>query len=184
MNDILNNRYFQVMLNESSSKFKRLNNGLPQGSVLAPLLFCLYTSDMPKTRCKLFLYADDLAVVFQTENFCEAEKVLEDELKIINEYYTSRRLIPNPSKTVVSVFHLNNKEANRSPVIKFNDVVLVHEKCPKYLGIYLDRTLSYQQHLDKTSLKVRTRNNLIHKLSGTHWGASADVMRTSALLFP
>ena len=100
--------------------------------------------------------------------FDEAEKVLEEDLKIINIYYTSWRLKPNPSKTVISVFHLNNKDAcSRSPVVKFNNVELVHEKYPKYLGIYLDRTLSFKHHLEKTSLKIRTRNNLIHKLCGT-----------------
>ena len=77
------------------------------------------------------------------------------------------RLKPNRSNTVVIVFHLNNKEAKRS-LVKFNGLALVHDKCPKYLGLHQDRTLSYKNHLEKTSLRTCTRNNLIHKLCGTN----------------
>ena len=168
-------------MNEKASKLKRLNNGLPQGSVLAPTLFCLYIGDLPTTRSKLFLYADDLAVLFQSVTFPDAEKLLEEDLKILFDYYVLRRLKPNPSKTVVTVYHLNNKEADRSSLVKVNGVALVHDKCPKYIGLHLDRTSSYNKHLEKTSLKIRTRNNLIHKLCLTNWSASADVLRTSTI---
>lgn len=52
---------------------------------------------------------------------------------------------------------------------------------PTYLGITLDRTLSFRNHLTKCAQKVQTRNNIIRKLAGTSWGADADVMRTSSL---
>ena len=75
LNNMLSNRYLQVFLNDSKNSWRRLNNGLPQGSVLAPCLFNLYTSDLPNTVSKKFIYADDLALVYQCEDFEEAEKV-------------------------------------------------------------------------------------------------------------
>ena len=55
-----------------------------------------------------------------------------------------------------------------------------HDSFPVYLGVTLDRTLSYRQHLQKTAAKVKSRNNL-SKLAGSSWGANADTLRTSAL---
>ncbi|VEN42344.1 unnamed protein product [Callosobruchus maculatus] len=58
---------------------------------------------------------------------------------------------------------------------------LKHNHFPKYLGVTLDRTLCYKKHLANTAGKLRTRNNIIQKLCGTTWGATAPTLRTSAL---
>ena len=50
-----------------------------------------------------------------------------------------------------------------------------------YLGVTLDRTLSYKEHLSRSAAKLKSRNNLTAKLAGTSWGASASILRTSAL---
>ena len=52
---------------------------------------------------------------------------------------------------------------------------------PKYLGVTLDRTLSYKQHIHNTKMKVTTRNNLISTLSSSKWGTNAGTFRTTAL---
>ena len=52
---------------------------------------------------------------------------------------------------------------------------------PKYLGVTLDRTLSYKQHIHNTKMKVATRNNLLRKLSSSKWGANTSTIRTTAL---
>ena len=52
---------------------------------------------------------------------------------------------------------------------------------PKYLGVTLDRTLSYKEHIHNTKMKVDTRNNLLRKLSNSKWGANASTIRTTAL---
>lgn len=62
-----------------------------------------------------------------------------------------------------------------------NNTMLPYQSHPNYLGMTLDRTLSFRKHLEKTARKINTRNNLIQKLCSTNWGASADTLRTSAL---
>ena len=58
---------------------------------------------------------------------------------------------------------------------------LRHDPNPVYLGVTLDRTLSYRQHLTKTAGKLQSRNNLLIKLAGSSWGANANTLRSSAL---
>ena len=52
---------------------------------------------------------------------------------------------------------------------------------PKYLGIVLDRSLTFGTHLNQVALKIISRNNIVQKLSGSNWGSSAETLRTSAL---
>jgi hypothetical protein len=137
LNNMLSNRYFQVFLGDKSSRWRRLNNGLPQGSVLAPILFNLYMSDIPITVSKQFQYADDIAVTFQAISFAECETTLEADLDKLDEFFPRWRLQPNPSKTESCVFHLNTHEANRQLDVRYTGTEIEHVEHPKYLGVTL-----------------------------------------------
>ncbi|VVC34166.1 Hypothetical protein CINCED_3A019853 [Cinara cedri] len=94
---------------------------------------------------------------------------------------TSKKLRPNPSKTVVTAFHLNNKEANRELTVHFCGDTIRNSKLPVYLGITLDRAFIFKAHLQKVAAKIKTRNSLINKLAGTIWGSSTHILRTLTL---
>ncbi|UYV73175.1 hypothetical protein LAZ67_10002087 [Cordylochernes scorpioides] len=181
INNFLTNRKITVHLNNKKSRPRTLNNGLPQGSVLAPLLFNVYTADIPATNSQKFLYADDIALLHQEQSFSTLEQILNEDLKKLENFFSKWHLIPNPSKTVSSVFHLNNHKANRPLKLTFCNKPLSHDPCPKYLGVTLDRSLTFRQHLEKTRDKLKTRNNIMTRLAGTTWGCGADTLRTTAL---
>ena len=84
----------------------------------------------------------------------------------------------NLDKTQVTVFHLRNREANRSLKVVWNGTELEDTTHPKYFGATLDRTLSYTQN---TKMKVTTRNNLLTNLVTSKWGADPHTIRTTAL---
>lgn len=180
LENMLKCRYFRVTLGEQTSKSYSIKNGLPQGSVLAPLLFNLYIRDMPPTTSQKFCYADDMALIVQTKSMGEGEDLLAADLEVLNQYYKRWRLCPNPSKTEVSSFHLNNRLANTELKVIFCEEQLRYNPFPKYLGITLDRSLTFKKHLELTGQKLKTRNNLLHKLAGTTWGATANTLRTAA----
>ena len=73
------------------------------------------------------------------------------------------------------------KSALREFKVSMNGICLKHDPHPVYLGVTLDRTLSFKEHTTKTADKLKSRNNLLSKLAGTSWGASANTLRTSAL---
>ena len=181
IDNMLSDRRFRVFVGEKSSKFRTLNNGLPQGSVLSPILFNLYTSDLPLTESRKFIYADDMALTFQNKSIEIIENKLSTDLDIMNNYFKNWRLSLNPSKTEVSCFHLDNHQKKKTLNITLNNKTLKHNFNPTYLGVTLDTSLLYREHLEKMKQKLKTRNNIIYKLAGTTWGANANTLRTSAL---
>ena len=136
---------------------------------------------MPETECQKFVYADDMTFAIYCKDIENGEAALERDLTKISTHLRKWRLKPNPIKTEVSIFHLNNHLAQRELQVKFEGFDLRHNFNPKVLGVTLDRSLTYHAHLDGKSKKLATRNNLLQMIAGTTWGAKADTLRSAAL---
>ena len=109
------------------------------------------------------------------------EGALSKDMETVGEYLQTWKLNLSTTKTVSAVFHLNNKEAKCELKVDFNNETLPFCSEPKYLGVTLDRSLTYRRHLQSLHKKVTSRVALVRRLAGSGWGARATTLRTATL---
>jgi len=136
----LRDRHFKVHIGDDTSAWRTQVNGLPQGSVLSPTLFNLYTNDLLVTASRKFIYADDICLTKQAQRYAELECCLSSDMVRMASYCQLWRLKPCLMQIVTSVFHLLNTSATRELRVHMEGQQLRHDPNPVYLGMTLDRT--------------------------------------------
>ncbi|CAK6965886.1 LOW QUALITY PROTEIN: uncharacterized protein LOC116980627 [Scomber scombrus] len=114
-----------------------------------------------------YSYADDLAILLSKPSREAVEEGLSEDMNILSSYLKNWRHKLSVDKTVTSMFHLNNKEATCEMNIMINNARLQFQPFPTYLGVNLDRTLSFKQHLVSVKAKTTAHATLIRRLAGT-----------------
>jgi len=166
--------------NHKRSRLWCPQNGVPQGSVLAPLLFTII-SDLPTTVSRKYAYSDNLAIMHADGDWKAVERVLRKNTATVVEYLQTWKLKLSTTKTVSAVFHLYNIEAKRELNVNLNNKTLLFCSEPKYLGVTLERSLTYRRHLESLRKKLTSRVALLRRLAGSGWGAGAITLRTATL---
>ena len=180
--ELIRNRSFTLATGDSKlSRLRRLRNGVPQGSVLALLLFNIYAYDVPSITSKKFAYADDLAILYTSGEWKELVRTLSQDMTTLSEYLQTWRLKLSHTKTAMAAFHLHNREAKRELKVCNIGMTLPFCTVPTYLGVKLDRSLTYRPHLEALRKKLCARVSLLRRLAGTGWGTSAKTLLTAAL---
>ena len=180
--ELVRNRSFNLTTGDSKqSRLRRLKNGVPQGSVLALLLFNIYTYDLPSMISRKFAYADDLALLHSSGNWKNLERTLSQDMFTLSEYLQTWKLKLSHTKTVTAAFHLNNREAKRELKVYNNGRLLPFCPTPTYLGVKLDRSLTFRHYLVALRKKLSSRVTLLRRLVGSGWGAGAKTLRIATL---
>ena len=101
------------------------------------------------------------------------EGTLSKDMATLGEYLQTWKLKLSTTKTMSAVFHLNNKEAKRELKVSFNNETLPFCSKSKYLGVTLDRSLTYRRHLESLRKKLTSHVALLRRLVGSGWSAGA-----------
>ena len=180
--ELVRNQSFTLTTGDSKqSRLRRLKNGVPQGSVLAPLLFNIYTYDLPSMISRKFAYADDLALLHSSGNWKDLEGTLSQDISTLSAYLQTWRLKLSHTKMVTTAFHLNNREARHELKVYNNGRLLPFCPTPTYLGVKLDRPLTFRHHLVALCKKLSSCITLLRRLVGSGWGAGAKTLRIATL---
>ena len=162
----LTDRKQYVFFNGISSELASISCGVPQGSVLGPLLFLLYINDLPNISSKLnfFLFADDTNIYYESDNLKTLEKVLNTELKKLSQWLHVNRLALNVSKTNFVIFRSTKKIVDHNVVLIMNRKAIEQKDHVKYLGILIDQHLSWKQQVSSVSKKICRGVGILIKL--------------------
>lgn len=119
-------------------------------------MFNIYTNDQLISKdqsINYYINANNTAIAVQDESFEIVEKKLTIILTKVDNYYHRNHLRPNPTKIQVCSFHLRNREANRKLNVTWNGIELDITQHAKYLGVTLDRSLTYRAHCENLKKK-------------------------------
>ena len=168
INSYLANRYQRVVLNGKSSKWSPIRAGVPQGSVLGPLLFLVYINDLVdniSSDAKLFADDTSLFTVVYDENI--AAEQLNRDLKIIAEwaYQWKMQINPDVTKQAVQVIFSQKRDKPIHPPIYFNESGVVTKSEQKHLGMILDSSLNFQSHVREKIVSARRGIGVIRYMS-------------------
>ena len=122
------NRQQFVKLNGSQSKHSNISCGVPQGSILVPLLFTIYINDMHQAvnYSKIHHFADDTNLLFSDKDPKLIEKILNEELKYVFQWLCANRLTINVTKTEFIIFKSPKKPLNQRIVLELNGIKYVN----------------------------------------------------------
>ena len=150
----LSNRHQYVEYNDSKSQTKSISIGVPQGSILGPLLFLIYINDLPRVSrvFSMLMYADDTTLYCNINN-ANSDIILNNELCKISDWLSSNKLSLNVKKTKYMVFHTPQKRVIY-PTLKLNNANIERVSQFNFLGVILASTLKWDKHIGHVSLKV------------------------------
>ena len=150
----LRNRKQFISYNDKSSSILDITRGVPQGSILGPLLFLLYVNDLQKASSivKPIMFADDTNIFFSDKHITSLFSTMNNELKNIQSWFNSNKLSLNASKTKYIFFLYQAHSDNiplKLPKLEINTTTIVRESVIKFLGVLLDENLSsWKTHIN------------------------------------
>ena len=161
----LADRKCYVEIGPYKSRINTFNIGVPQGSILGPFLFLLYINNLPKFSVSMQsqLFADD-TIVFKTGT--DIDTLIDstnNELTKLNDWTLAHKLTIHPGKTKLLVVS-NRISHDHNCCIRFLDTEIHQTNCCKYLGVHLDKKLSFKDHIKYINSKISRHTGILFKI--------------------
>ena len=165
----LSDRKQQTFIDGVQSDFCNITCGIPQGSILGPLLFTIYINDLPS--CNLFskprMYADDTTLTTSAEDPCVLEHKMNYDMNLIQSWLSANKLTLNVKKTkymlIGSQFKLS--QINSDFTVKVNNTPLERVIKHKSLGVQIDESLNWRPHIHTISKKIAAGIAILKRVS-------------------
>jgi len=164
----LYNRYQQVLCNGSLSTIRLIKHGVPQGSILGPLLFLLFINDLPNASQLLhfLLFADDTNIFASHKSYDYLIQLMNQELVHVNNWFVANKLSLNTSKTNYILFSSHRKHVPLvKGIITINGTPIPQVTTAKFLGIYVDQFLTWKDHIEAVATKIAKNIGILSRIA-------------------
>ena len=164
----LNDRHQRVGINGSYSEYSKIESGVPQGSVLGPLLFLVYINDLEKNlKSQVKFYADDTMLYSIVKNPAQSASDLNHDLDLIQKWAFQWKMVfnPDPLKQATEMVFSCKKKKHDHPPIFFNGIEVASESEQIHLGLTLTTNLSFTKHVHEKIKKADRHIGIIRILS-------------------
>ena len=152
----LTGRTQRVVLAGQASEFLDIFGSLPQGSILAPLLFLIFLNDIEiKIRSNISLFADDVSLLEKFKNCHDLEQTINNDLDTLKNWALKWNMEFNPLKTEIMIF--SNKQNKSKPTINYNGIRIKQVSTHKHLGIHLSENMQWTYHIDNIVKKANKK---------------------------
>jgi len=160
LSSYLNNRCFFVNIDNTKSSPRSITNGVPQGSILGPLLYSLYVHDMGnKLNCQIIQYADDTSLLIPFNDINELQIKINNLYITLHDYLMQHNLLLNLDKTEIILHGWNKIES-----FTFGDSSITTKTHFKFLGINLDNMLRFDSHISFLIKRLNSMLPLIYNI--------------------
>ena len=165
LSSYLTNRSQSVSLGGSTSEEKKITCGLPQGSILGPLLFTIYINDMHKAfnECLVHHFADDTNLLFTNKDPLKLQRIVNKALAKLVEWLCANRVSLIVDKTEFIIFRPPRRTCDRI-ILRLDGKKIFESPKIKYLGLLMDSRLSWKFHIHELTKKLSRAIGLLYKI--------------------
>ena len=161
----LTGRLHYVKMSHTKSDVRTLRFGVPQGSVLGPLLFLIFINDLPNcTKFAVTLFADDTFLSMESHNFARLQMDVNQELKKVHDWLIANKLTLNVIKSKFMLLSNKRNICKDNFKVKLNGSKLERCSSYKYLGVYFDDKLDWKTHVNYVCEKIGKVCGFLSKL--------------------
>jgi hypothetical protein len=165
----LTNRFQTVNIDNIFYDKRKIVCGVPQGSVLGPLLFLVYINDLPNVSkiARFIVFADDTNIIYSNKDIRNLETTSNNDLQNISDWFRLNKLSLNISKTKFIIFDTKNKLQKHSSInfeIKLNSINITRVTETKFLGVTLKDNLTWISHINEKCKKISQTLALLKRL--------------------
>jgi len=164
LNSYLTDRHQKVVIDGQSSDWIKIEAGVPQGSILGPLLFVIFINDIiNELQTNIRLFADDTSLFHSIIDSLVTQRLLNQDLQKISEWAAQWLMIFNVLKNEVMTFSLRTNPLVQPPLF-FDGTVLKEVTQHTHLGLTFSSNMSWKPHVDRICSRASQRNNILRKL--------------------